>query len=105
MSCWADEVEPTEQQQRFGNRAFRDWHARLEASSESLLLPVLATSGSEAAAVELSAYLAGGFGDATRIDYGTGHEMAFAMLLCALFRIGTLQETDREAVGLIVFQT
>ncbi len=30
LDSWADEVEPVEQQQRFGNKAYRTWHARLE---------------------------------------------------------------------------
>ena len=51
------------------------------------------------AVVELLPYLMDSFGNSTRIDYGTGHEMAFVMLLCCLFRMEALQQTDRAAVS------
>jgi serine/threonine-protein phosphatase 2A activator len=31
LDCWIDEIEPAQQEQRFGNTAYRDWHARLVA--------------------------------------------------------------------------
>ena len=38
------------------------------------------------------------------IDYGTGLEMAFVMLLACLFKVGALNvEQDEPAVGLVVF--
>ena len=52
---------------------------------------------------EISVYLIEGFGNSTRIDYGTGHEMAFVMFLCALFKIEVFAKTDLAAVGLKVF--
>ena len=30
LDSWVDEIPLAEQQQRFGNKAFRDWHLRLE---------------------------------------------------------------------------
>jgi serine/threonine-protein phosphatase 2A activator len=54
--------------------------------------------------VELGPYLKDSFGNAIRIDYGTGHEMAFILLLACLFKIGSLKvNLDEEAVGLVVF--
>ena len=75
----------------------------LPQEAGELLSPVLGPDHS-AAAVELNSYLSDGFGNATRIDYGTGHEMAFVMLLCALFKVRVLLDGDREAVGMLVFQ-
>lgn len=40
------------------------------------------------------------FGNATRLDYGTGHELAFFLFLYALRVIGLLQDNDARAVGL-----
>ena len=60
-------------------------------------------SSSAAAAVEICEYLKDSFGNATRIDYGTGHEMAFVMLLCALFKLEAFKEEDQADVGLVVF--
>ena len=54
--------------------------------------------------LELSTYLNESFGNDTRIDYGTGHEMNFVIFLHCLFKIEFLsRETDLESVGLCVF--
>jgi serine/threonine-protein phosphatase 2A activator len=52
---------------------------------------------------EIVQYLLEGFGNATRIDYGTGHEMAFIMFLCCLFKISAFEPSDKSAVGLKIF--
>ena len=52
---------------------------------------------------EIVQYLLEGFGNATRIDYGTGHEMAFIMFLCCVFKIGVFEITDKTAVGVKLF--
>ena len=45
---------------------------------------------------EIQVYLVDSFGNPTRIDYGTGHEMAFVMFLACLFMVGALdQKKDR----------
>jgi len=98
-----EEFPPQEIQTRYGNPAYRDWFASLENEGEQLLTEVVAGTGKEGAVVELLPYLMDSFGNSTRIDYGTGHEMAFVMLLCCLFRMEGLQQTDRAAVGLKVF--
>ncbi|XP_070394806.1 serine/threonine-protein phosphatase 2A activator-like isoform X3 [Dermacentor albipictus] len=54
--------------------------------------------------IELVPYFNESFGNITRIDYGTGHEMSFAMFLCCLFKVGALTEADSPAVVLRVFQ-
>lgn len=53
---------------------------------------------------EIVHYLLEGFGNATRIDYGTGHEMAFIMFLCSMFKISAFDLGDKTAVGIKVFQ-
>lgn len=52
---------------------------------------------------ELVYYLLESFGNPTRIDYGTGHEMAFIMFLCCMFKIGAFEMNDKTAVGTKVF--
>ena len=44
-----------------------------------------------------------GFGNSTRIDYGSGHEISFLMFLCCLFKIGVFLDADKVPVGLKVF--
>ena len=50
----------------------------------------------DAVVEEIKVYLLDSFGNPTRIDYGTGHEMAFVMFLACCFKIGVLDpEKDR----------
>ena len=44
--------------------------------------------------------LAEGFGNATRIDYGTGHELKFMAFICCLMKIGVIPKEDGAAVVL-----
>ena len=103
LSKWIDEIKPAEQQQRFGNKAFRDWHAKLKNESEKLLAEIIPD---KEALKEVEVYLHDSFGNSTRIDYGTGHEMAFVMFLACLFNVGVFDlKNDKAAVGLIVFSS
>jgi serine/threonine-protein phosphatase 2A activator len=52
---------------------------------------------------EIEQYLYESFGNPTRIDYGTGHEMAFLMFLCCMFKIGAFKQDDEVAVVIKVF--
>lgn len=102
LDQWIDEIKPAEQQQRFGNKAFRDWYERLTRESQSLLSKV---TNNQEAIKEVQVYLHDSFGNSTRIDYGTGHEMAFVMFLACLFHVDGVFEVKRDsaAVGLLVF--
>ena len=45
LETYVDEIPPAEQQQRFGNKAFRDWHKRLtEVSASDKLVNLTAYS-------------------------------------------------------------
>jgi len=44
------------------------------------------------------------FGNATRIDYGTGHETNLAALLFCLAKLGVVTDADRKALVLRVFK-
>ncbi|MBO8631155.1 hypothetical protein INO08_15730, partial [Staphylococcus aureus] len=57
----------------------------------------------EPAAVEIFPYFADSFGNASRIDYGTGHETNFAAFLYCLARLGLIREEDYQAVVTRVF--
>lgn len=106
VESWIDDFPPLAQPMRFGNRAFRQWHARLCERGEGLLLEAL--GGTPPAlraplAAELSHYLQGSFGDERRIDYGTGHEAAFLAILFALGARGALAKVDAADAVLVVF--
>ncbi|XP_014235597.1 serine/threonine-protein phosphatase 2A activator-like [Trichogramma pretiosum] len=99
---WIDEIPPTEQPQRFGNKSFRTWSERLNESAADELKIILPENLYKAIP-EIVHYLLEGFGNPTRIDYGTGHEMAFIMFLCAMFKIGAFEVSDKAAAGIKVF--
>ena len=50
------------------------------------------------AAKELVSYLEDSFGNATRIDYGTGHETNFFLFLFALTKIRAIKPEDFQLV-------
>jgi len=118
---WLADFPPAPQVGRFGNKAFRDWHARMRQRSRGLLRDKvlaragLASAGGEnpadgggdaralPAEEELAPYLEDSFGNATRLDYGSGHETAFAALLFCLARLGALKLADGPALVTRVF--
>jgi len=99
-----NDCAPVEMKSRYGNPAYREWYEKLENKANELVGSVVGGDILKKGGVEeLVPYLLDSFGNKTRIDYGTGHEMAFVMLLCALFKIGVLSEADKVAVGLKIF--
>lgn len=97
-----NDIPPIEQPQRFGNKAFRAWWSYLKENALELLHKALPSTYYRAVP-EIKEYLIESFGNATRIDYGTGHEMAFCMFLCCLFKIGAFMPEDSLAVIFLVF--
>lgn len=104
LSNVIDEVPPIEQPQRFGNKAFKTWYDQLGDSSERLLREALPIDA-HPAIVELKTYLTESFGNSTRIDYGTGHELSFVAFLCCLFKLEVLKEADAAAAVLKIFNS
>ncbi|KAL0965111.1 hypothetical protein UPYG_G00276930 [Umbra pygmaea] len=102
MDRWIDETPPEEQPSRFGNKAFRTWYAKLDQEAEVLIAAVIPQQQG-AAAPEIAVYLKEAVGNPTRIDYGTGHEAAFAIFLCCLCKIGALNGDDQLAIIFKVF--
>lgn len=115
MERWIDDFPPLQQPMRFGNKAFRQWHARLVERAQPLMVEALQKArptaesvkgiSNESLAVELSHYLCGSFGDETRIDYGTGHEAAFFALMFILGAHDVLAKADAADAVLLVFAT
>lgn len=99
---WITQIPPTEQPQRFGNKSFKIWHERLQQNGVQELQKVLPEKYHRAVP-EIVEYLIEGFGNQTRIDYGTGHEMAFIMFLCCMFKIGAFVQDDKLAVVVKIF--
>jgi serine/threonine-protein phosphatase 2A activator len=102
MSSWVEQLPPKQQPARYGNPAFREWQAWLEERGPGLMLRILPEALKEGV-VEIFPYFADSFGNATRIDFGTGHEANFAAWLLCLVRLGLLNEDDYQALVTRVF--
>lgn len=112
LDSWTDEIEPQSKPQRFGNLAFRDWGARLSERIDQLHAELLPPH-LHPFTTELKAYLLDAFGSFTRIDYGSGHELAFFAWMCFLYRLGFFSPSNddktisdemvEERIGLEVF--
>jgi serine/threonine-protein phosphatase 2A activator len=74
-------VEPSASPQRFGNSAFRVFFISVKENSKRLVADHLHLPDDDVK--DISRYLHSSFGNDTRIDYGTGHELNFlAFLYC-----------------------
>lgn len=102
IDLMVDEFPPIEQPQRFGNTAFRDWLTKVKQNTTQLLQEALHLK-LHLAIPEIKVYLEESFGNGTRIDYGTGHEMSFVMFLCCLYKIENLNEEDNIATVFLIF--
>ncbi|KAJ7595266.1 hypothetical protein C8J56DRAFT_852365 [Mycena floridula] len=100
LEKWIDEIPPQETAQRFGNLAFRTWGRRLEEEADKLLANLLGPEYSSTIHL-VKPYLLTSFGSFLRMDYGTGHELSFALFLLCLTLIRFVQpnpDEEREIV-------
>lgn len=68
------------------------------------LVAKLLDDKTKGAVVELKPYLVDSFGNATRVDYGSGHEAAFLIFILCLYKLGHLKHPDdNQAVVLRIF--
>jgi serine/threonine-protein phosphatase 2A activator len=120
MEGWVADI-PAEANEvgRFGNKAYRVWHKRLASESTALMARVVGRAGLSSVTAaegddsgdaldshvpeELGAYLDTSFGNETRIDYGSGHEAHFCLMLHLLERLRVFGEADYPGVVLVVF--
>ncbi|EEB05083.1 phosphotyrosyl phosphatase activator [Schizosaccharomyces japonicus yFS275] len=85
---------------RFGNPAFRSFYDAVvkEATDFHKAFGLRENAASEAAR-----YLIESWGNRTRIDYGSGHELNFICWLLCLRRLGVWDKESNEAIVLRVF--
>ena len=91
---------PLDTGSRFGNPAFRSFIASLTAQLPQWHAQLHVPS---AARQEVSTYLQNSFGNSSRIDYGSGHELNFVLWLLCLNRLDLLPPSTFPALALIVF--
>ena len=94
------QTPPESQPGRFGNKAFRTWHATM-VKEAGPFLEDLVPSEQKGAEIELMPYITGAFGNEVRIDYGTGHELFFVLFFLCLFK---LRIVGKEVLPLVVLR-
>nr|VZI08080.1 unnamed protein product [Spirometra erinaceieuropaei] len=91
------EVPLDQDVQRFGNKAFRTWFQWLSENAGAFCSEMLSCQEiSESDKQEIATYLTESVGNATRIDYGTGHELAFIAFALCLFKTKFLQAPEPQ---------
>lgn len=100
-----DEIPPIQQPMRFGNKAFRTWHAAMLTEVSAYISDILVSVAPthSGAAVELLPYFGDMFGNTTRIDYGTGHELNFAIVFLIFQKLGLVEKVHQKAIILKAF--
>lgn len=97
LEALVEQIPPLKQPSRFGNKAFRTWHAAM-VEETAMFLDDLLPEELKGASVELTPYIAGAFGNEVRIDYGTGHELCFAIFYLCVFKLHLITEADLKGV-------
>ncbi|XXG94609.1 hypothetical protein Hte_000866 [Hypoxylon texense] len=87
---------------RFGNKVFRTFLDKAKAAGPAWHREKLGLASQDAIA-EVETYLNHSFGNRTRIDYGSGHELNFIIWLLCLYQLRILDKTDFKALVLKVF--
>ncbi len=86
---------------RFGKPEFKLFYDKVENTAQKLLLSL---SLPKESIIELKTYLVESWGNRTRIDYGSGHELNFLSFLLCLNKLGNLFTTnDYSAIVLRIF--
>ncbi|GME70551.1 unnamed protein product [Ambrosiozyma monospora] len=101
---------------RFGKLEFRDFYDDLSEHITGILHDTLKLNVKEKSnnndkgdnssdpVIELETYLLNSFGDRTRIDYGSGHELNFASFLLCLYKLDYFpSETYNKSIVLVIF--
>ncbi|KAI9868052.1 MAG: Serine/threonine-protein phosphatase 2A activator 2 [Trichoglossum hirsutum] len=86
---------------RFGNKSFRSF---LDAIGKEYERWHRELGVNDAAAIdELSTYFLQAFGNRSRVDYGSGHELNFIAWLLCLYQLHIIQKSDFQTLVLRVF--
>jgi serine/threonine-protein phosphatase 2A activator len=106
MTKLVETFPPHGDNSRYGNIAFREWFGEVIKLTPDWMTEILHTKSETIEKwelSELSAYFKESFGNNTRIDYGTGHETAFAAWMYCLLKVGVVTKEDKLALVIQVF--
>ena len=87
---------------RFGNPVFREFQKAVAERCQHIHKNILGLTD-DSAISEVSTYLENCLGSEERLDYGSGHELNFAMWLLCLYQLGHLHPSDFPSLVLFVF--
>lgn len=99
LESWLEEFPPATTSLRYGNPAYKQWHARLCAEAVPLMSTLVPDEGH---AAELAAYFKEAFGNEVRIDYGTGHELTFLVWMHGLAKYTAGEDEPGVRRGLVL---
>lgn len=86
---------------RFGKPEFREFYDALTAEAPSMLKKLIPQSDKAASHLdEVLSYFTESWGNRTRIDYGSGHELNFVCFLFCARQLGAYSEQEYAAVVL-----
>ncbi|KCV68177.1 hypothetical protein H696_05106 [Fonticula alba] len=98
--------EPTGAGRRFGDVAFRTFHSKASQTFSDVFTPLLAavystadSSHIAAATEQLCALFKACLGNPVRLDFGTGHETAFLLLVAGLARLRLVGQPARPSTS------
>ncbi|KAI5793168.1 hypothetical protein EDC01DRAFT_615735 [Geopyxis carbonaria] len=96
-----DEFPPEDAEgNRFGNKSFQLFYDAVWDRSDNWHSGIALPEGS---AIEVTRYFCESFGNRTRIDYGSGHELNFIVWILSLRQLGKLDTSTYPALVLRVF--
>lgn len=94
-----NEIPPMKQPMRFGNKSFRVWHTKLQETLLPNFLDHFLPIEHQSAKIELQSYILDMFGNTTRIDYGTGHELNFLIFFyCVINKVKLISKDCLSSV-------
>lgn len=95
------EHPPLDTGSRFGNPIFRSFHRAVAERAVPMHVELFALE--QHMAEEVATYLQNCLGSEERLDYGSGHELNFALWLLCLNRLDMLHQPEFPIVALYVF--
>ena len=96
---------PKEGKEKFIDPVFKRYHTDLNNDYENIMKSTILKSDNtpENLVIELKSYFMDSFGNPSRIDYGTGHELNYFCFLLILYRAGMYSEEDFPYLVLDIF--
>lgn len=80
----------------FGDKSFQVWLEKIEKMKDDLFSGVINNE-------EAIYYFLNSFGNSSRVDFGTGHELNFLAFVVCLFKLGVVNEGDSQDIVFCLF--